>query len=141
MTQSIYDKWSSITESLGITGSKVDCMKEYMNNQSLFENEIVSEDSKQPFFPLATKIAAKTIGVDLVAVKPMSSPGGNSSEEIDRIKNEVKSTNRNNKIESIIENKEYKEMDIKDHPDYKGGIGNLFYMDYKYSGSTSSTNP
>mgnify|MGYP000312178247 CR=1 FL=1 len=36
-------------------------------------------------FPVAMKIAAKTIGQDLVSVQPMTGPGGMSKEERERI--------------------------------------------------------
>jgi hypothetical protein len=78
------------------------------------------------------KVTAKTIGMDLVSVQPMSS-SGMSQEEVDRIEAEVKKENRDSKIESIIEGKDYKEMKPEEHPDWKPGPkGNLFYMDYTY---------
>jgi hypothetical protein len=49
----------------------------------------------------------------------MSEPGYNSDEELEKIKGEVKSIN-DNKIDSILHDGEYKEMDIKEHSDYKG---------------------
>jgi hypothetical protein len=49
----------------------------------------------------------------------MSEPGYNSDEELEKIKGEVKSINRDNKIDSILHDGEYKEMDIKEHSDIK----------------------
>lgn len=72
----------------------------------------------------------------LVSVQPMSGSGGISQEEMDRIKSEIKAENRDGKIDHILEGKEFKEKDVTDHPDYKGPI--LFYLDYKYGGTTSS---
>jgi hypothetical protein len=131
------DKWKAIIDSIGLTGSQKDWMSEYAELHS--SNEIKPiEDVKlnsYAILPIAMRVAAKTLGSELVSVQPMSSPTfGNSKEELEKIKGDVKSTNRDSKIESIIEDKEYKEMEIKDHPDYKSG---LFYMDYVY-GSTSS---
>lgn len=145
MTQSIFpkvskndimNKWAPILESTGVTGSKANWMAEYAEMHSINENNLYSQStSTQSQFPnlmpLATKVAAQTVGLDLVTVQPI---GGNSQEEIDRINAEIKADNREGKIESILDNKEYKEKTIEDHPDYKNGLpsGELFYMDYKY---------
>ena len=83
--------------------------------------------------PVAMKIAARTIGLDLVSVVTM----GGSPDLVD----EVKSINRDRKIEAITEDKPYEEMKVQDHPDYKGPSGNLFYMDYSYGGTPSVTPP
>ena len=78
------------------------------------------------------KIAAQTIGQDLVSVKPMSHPGM-SLEEIDRINAEIKRENRDGKIDAIVEGKDYKEVKPEDHPDWRTGPkGSLFYFDYQY---------
>jgi hypothetical protein len=82
---------------------------------------------------MAMKIAAQTIGQDLVSVKPMSGPGGMSKEERERIEAEVKQKNRDSKINSLIEGTEYKEEKVEQHPDYKPGNSPLFYMDYTYN--------
>ena len=130
MTQSkadIINKWAPIIESVGITGSKANWMAEYAEMHSINE-----QNSQFPsLLPMATKVASQTVGLDLVSVHPI---GGNSQEEIDRINAEIKAENREGKIESILEDKEYKEKTIEDHPDYKNGLpsGQLFYMDYTY---------
>jgi hypothetical protein len=88
-------------------------------------------------FPLAMKIAAQTIGQDLVSVQPMAGPGGMSQEERERIEAEIKQKNRDSKIDSLIEGTEYKEGKVEEHPDYKPGSGGkLFYMDYTYNSPT-----
>ena len=54
-------------------------------NQS---NQIVEETKSEEFpslLPMAMKISAKTVGLDIVSVKPMSGPGGMSKEERERI--------------------------------------------------------
>lgn len=140
MTQSIskedlLKKWSPIIESMGVTGSKADWMSEYAEMHSINEqNSMMGTQSSSQFpslLPLATKVASQTIGLDLVTVQPI---GGNSRDEIDRIKAEIKAENREGKIESVLENKEYKEKTIEDHPDYKDVLpkSELFYMDFKY---------
>jgi len=83
------------------------------------------------------KIAFQTIGQDLVSVTPMC--GGNSGDEMNKIRQEVKMENRDRKIDALIENKDFDEMKTEEHPDYiKGPSGQLFYMDMLY-GSTNST--
>ena len=85
---------------------------------------------------MAKKIVAQTIGLDLVDVKPMNSPGGTSEETMMRIKAEVKAENRQRKIDNLLEGEEYKEMNITEHEDYNGPNGSLLYMDFVYGDST-----
>ncbi len=86
--------------------------------------------------PMAMKIAAKTVGQDLVSVRPI---GGLSIDEIDRIANEVKQSNRQSKIDSLIEDSEYIEKKVEDHNDFKDMSGNnLMYLDFVY-GAISPT--
>lgn len=140
MTQSskedIFKKWSPIIESMGVTGSKADWMSQYAEMHSINENniQISSTQSTSNFpnlLPIAKRVAAQTVGLNLVAVKPM---GGNSTDELERIKSEIKSENRDRKIDSITDDKEFEEMKVEDHPDYESGLpsGKLFYMDYQY---------
>ena len=92
---------------------------------------------KQPsLFPVAMKIVSQTIGQDLVSVQPMTGPGGMSKEERERIEAEIKQKNRDGKIDSLIEDTEYKEEKVEQHPDYKPGNSPLFYMDYTYNSPT-----
>ena len=92
---------------------------------------------KQPsLFPIAMKIASQTIAQDLVSVQPMTGPGVMSKEERERIEAEIKQKNRDGKIDSLIEDTEYKEEKVEQHPDYKPGNSPLFYMDYTYNSPT-----
>jgi hypothetical protein len=53
----------------------------------------------------------------------------------------VNRENRDRKIESIVDDKEFEQMKIEDHPDYvkpKLPSGQLFYMDFKYGGTESN---
>lgn len=88
--------------------------------------------------PMAIRVAAKTISNDLVDVKPMSSPFL-SDEDLNRINAEVRSNNRDGKIDSILDGVDYEEKSIYDHPDYWKVIpkAKLFYLDYVY-GATQS---
>ena len=131
-----YDKWSSIINSMGITGSKSDWMTEYANKQieTLQENTLASDDTTSDFpslLPIAMRVAARTIGQDLVSVKPMDS--FNTDEELERMKNEVKAENRERKIDALTENKDFEEMKVEEHPDYKTAPKpKLFYLDFQY---------
>ncbi len=88
------------------------------------------------FFPISIKVAAQTIDLNLVSVSPM---GGNSIDELERIKNEIIQENRDRKIDSLVDNKEFEEMKIEEHPDYNTGPKpKLFYMDYVYGGTPSN---
>jgi hypothetical protein len=131
--EEIMKKWAPILGSMGMTGSQLDNLTQLAENQS---NQILEETKTEDFsslFPVAMKIATKTIGMDLVSVQPMSNPGGMSKEERERIEAEIKQKNRDGKIDSLIEGTEYKEEKVEQHPDYKPGSGGqLFYIDYKY---------
>jgi hypothetical protein len=126
----------------GLTSS-VDLLEKYSAlhlSNDLYESNCDS-DKKNSFdmfsmFPIVRKIAARTIGMDLVSVTPMSEPNYNSNEELDKIKGEIKSINRDNKIDSVLLDKEYKEMDIKEHSDYKGE--GLLYIDYVYGSKNNA---
>jgi hypothetical protein len=130
--EDIMKKWSSILGYMGMTGSQLDNLNQLAENQS---NHILEETKSEEFpslFPMAMKIAAQTIGQDLVSVQPMAGPGGMSKEERERIEAEIKQKNRDGKIDSLIEGTEYKEEKVEEHPDYKPGDSPLFYMDYTH---------
>ena len=136
-------KWAPILESMGMTGSKADWMSEYAEmhskNESTLSNNTTAEDFPT-LLPIAMKVSAKTIGTDLVSVMPIG--GGNSGPEMESIRQDVKIENRDRKIESIVEDKEFEEMKVEDHPDYikpKGPLGQLFYLDFTYGGTESNT--
>ena len=63
--------------------------------------------------PMVMKVAAQTVGLDLVSVLPMNN---NTDDELTIIKAEVEAENRNRKIDSLIEGNEYEEMKITEHP-------------------------
>ena len=127
--ENLIKKWSPILDSMGVTGSKADWMSEYA--QTYQDNTKIEESTSMEFLlPIAMRLADRTIGQDLVNVNPL---GSINYEEIDRIKNEVKSENRERKIDALTENKEFEEMKLEDHPDYKiGPTGQLFYLDFKF---------
>jgi len=136
-------KWDSILGNMGISEDKKDWISQYVELQS--SNEITPDSiiTSQPNFdsllPIAMKVASQTIAQDLVPVQPMG--GGNSGKEMEKIRSDIKIENRDRKIDSLVEGKDFEEMKNEDHPDYikpKGPLGLLFYLDFVY-GSTSST--
>jgi hypothetical protein len=130
-------KWAPIFDSMGVTNSHWGNLSQLAENQSkqiLEENTLASEDSNTEFpslLPMAMKVASKTIGLDLVSVQPLASPGM-SQEEVDRINNEVKKENRDSKIDALIDGKDFKEMKPEEHPDWKTFGSKLLYLDFKY---------
>ena len=131
------NKWATILSGMGITGSKADWMSEYAEMHEKNENWSSSSseevDDFPTFLPIAMKVAAQTIGTDLVSVAPIG--GGNTPDELKEIREDVKIENRDRKIEAVVEGKEFEEMKVEDHPDYvkpTAPSGKLFYMDFKY---------
>jgi len=153
MTQSkkdIFDKWSPIVESMGVTGSRANWMSQYIQNheeseRASWSGTIPTQTSQTtPFestlLPMAMKVAAQTIGMDLVSVVPLG--GGNNDEELNKIDAEIKQENRDGKIDAIVEGSDYVEKTREDHPDYRKGegpTGQLFYMDFSYGSITQSS--
>ena len=146
MTQSskeeLLQKWAPIIDSMGVTGSKADWMSQYVEMHSINENQISSTQSTSNFptlLPIAKRVFSKTVGLDLVSVNPIGV--GNSSDELKEIRSDIKIENRDRKIDSITEGKDFDEMKVEDHPKYKEQQmpkGNLFYLDYKYDSVVSS---
>jgi hypothetical protein len=130
-TQSVVNNW--MTEYANL----------HLKNEINMDTTLVGTQSNESFpslLPIAKKIAAQTIGIDLVTVNPMKG-FGNSEEEKERIKREVATINRDRKLDSILENKEFEEFKEEEHELYKTGSSpNLFYFDYAYTTpSTQST--
>jgi hypothetical protein len=118
--------------------------KELLKNQ---EKEIIGykgEEKEQSFgnilFPIVKKVTSKTIGLNLSFA---------SKEEIEEVETRVKSENRENYINSIINGTEYVEKLLEEDEEYKelmkkgvvpmsAPTGNIFYMDYSYGSSASN---
>lgn len=87
------------------------------------------------FFPVAIKIAARTISSDLVSVSPMGTIP--NSDQIDHIVNRIKQENRDSRIDSILNNSTFKEKKIEDDEEYikifSKPRGVLNYLDFKYN--------
>lgn len=140
----IKQKWAPILDSMGVTGSKADWLAEYAQNMKMGElsHPGGSNDPSDNFpsiLPMAMRVASRTIGLDLVSVSPLAGPGM-SSEKRKELEAEIKQENRDSKIDSLVEGKEYVEKTIEDHPDYvPGPTMDLLYMDFKYGSSTQSS--
>lgn len=78
--------------------------------------------------PIAKAVAAQTIGLNLVSVTPMPSPGM-PKEKMDRINRDVLLENRDRKIDSLQSGEDFIEMKPEDHPDW---MNNAIYFDYLY---------
>lgn len=101
--------------------------------------EMESGDFKSDLLPMAMKIAAKTVGLDLVSVQPMDY--GMTEEERKRIESEIIEENREGKIDSIVDGKVFVEKKVEEHPDYRPGPrANLMYLDFKYDNWKDSEN-
>ncbi len=138
--EDIMKKWSAILGPIGVTGSQLDNLSQLAENQSnhILEENTIATQQFPSLLPIARKIAAQTIG-------------GMSKEERERIESEVKSENRDGKIDSLIEGTEYVEKKVEEHPDYKSGtdlvpvqplsgpVGQLFYLDFKYGSTYKKT--
>lgn len=139
------DKWDC--NHVSPTQSEVnDWLSEYTNLH--LKNEISttssvgtqSNESFPSFLPIVKRIVAQTIGTNIVNVQPMKGLG-NSEEEIERIKREVATINRDRRLDSIIEDKEFEEFKEEEHELYKEGPKpNLFYLDFLYGTPSTSTN-
>jgi len=133
-------KWAPILESIGMTGSKAEWMSEYVEMHSKNETKLSNTEDFPTLLPTTKRIFAKTVGLNIIPVTPMC--GGNSGPEMESIRQDVKIENRDRKIESIVEDKEFEEMKVEDHPYYKESVGprgELFYLDFKYGGTESNT--
>lgn len=109
------DKWKNLGNTSG--------------TQSLYNtDDLKTFSSGNHLLPVAMRVSARTIGQDIV---PVMSGSDNTD-----IINEVKSINRDRKIEALIDGTEYKEMRLNDHPDFKSGIelpvGKLYFFDTIY---------
>jgi hypothetical protein len=148
----ILKKWSSILDDADIPEEKKGWMSQYAEMHKINENNNIINETMQPgdekegegdfsdfnLLPVAMKVAAKTIGQDLVSVNPMD-PTGIPDDELERVKVRIKKENRQAKIDSVVDEKEFVEKQLEDDKEYKKladkyGLpkGNIFYLDYRY---------
>jgi hypothetical protein len=141
------DKWQAV---LGTTTSsdKLNWMTEYAEHHKLYDSATSSLSSLQPkeefpsLLPLAMKVSAKTIGLDLVSVNPI---GGGDPKLLEAAKSKVKATNRERQMDSILEeDKPFEPLKIEDTEEYKeyskysGPKMDLLYIDYQYNNSNTN---
>lgn len=145
--KNLIDKWQAV---LGSTPSndKLNWMSEYAEQHKLYDSTTSSLSSLQPkeefpsLLPLAMKVAAKTIGLDLVSVQPI---GGGDPKLLEAAKTKVKATNRERQMDSVLEDKPFEPLKIEDTEEYKeyskysGPKMNLMYLDYQYNSSPLNT--
>lgn len=93
------DKWNNIIGNIGLTGSKATWMSQYAGLQS--QTTTSTSSSFTNMLPIAMKVAAQTIGLDLVSVKPLSAPL-NFLPYIDYQYGDTKHTTRKRKINNIF---------------------------------------
>ena len=93
------DKWDNLIGNMGLTVSKVIWTSQYAGLQS--QTTTSTSSSFPNMFPIAMKIAAKTVGLDLVSVQPMSAPL-NILPYIDYQYGDTKHTTRKRKINNIF---------------------------------------
>jgi hypothetical protein len=85
-------------------------------------------------FPTVKRVFAKTLSQELSFY---------SEEEMQHVKSRIFSENRDRKIASVLEGKEYVELRLEDDAEYKELVsrgvkpmskpmGQLFYLDFKY---------
>lgn len=152
--QNTLDKWGS----LGIIDpSKQKWMEQYANQHKLMEDEmtnslgipshmmgnsqsqshstsIFGSQSHPSLLTLAIQVAAKTIGQDLVAVKPLEMPTGYESDED---KAERLGKIRDGKIDAVLKEEEWELPDDLKEPKLKS---QLMYLDFEYGASSSNSN-
>ena len=116
-----------------------DKIKKLWENQ-LGINENTDSEEFPSLLPIAMKVAAKTISNDLFFGDP---------EKMKEIEKRIEEENRIGKIDSVINDKEYKEKRKEDDPDWvkentkgvtpmSGPTGTLFYLDFNYGTSSTS---
>ena len=84
------------------------------------------EDFNFPLLPISKRIAAQTIGLDLVSVVPLAAPQGYESDE-----NRIKRENYNKRLSLHNKLNKIKEGEYKPKPKKSPPFG-LNYMDFKY---------
>ena len=93
------DKWDNLIGNMGLTGSKATWMSQYVGLQS--QTITSTSSSFTNMLPIAMKVAARTVGLDLVSVQPMSAPLG-TLHYMDYQYGNTKRTTRKKKINNIF---------------------------------------
>jgi len=91
------DKWKNIIGNIGLTGSQATWMSQY----AVLQSQSTTQSSFPSMMPIAMKVAAQTVGLDLVSAKPMSAPKNNLF-YVDYQYGNPKRTTRKRKINNIF---------------------------------------
>lgn len=141
------DKWAPIINSLSSDKELPSWLEQYKEIHTSYESNcttLLGTQSNEKFpslLPIAMKVSAQSIGLDLVSVKPMK--GFGDEELYKRAKNKVTAINRERQIDEILFDKKYEPITIEETEEYKeyektcGPKMNIGYIDFIY-GSTSS---
>lgn len=149
--EKITKKWAPILEDMDVSEDKKGWLSEYAEIHQINENNMNIDGGLQPpsdddetndisygfptLLPTVMKVAAKTIGQDLVYVKPMDSI---PTEDLERIITRIKQENRQEKIDYILDEREFIENELENDKEYQelcekyNPKGTLMYLDYKY---------
>ena len=92
------DKWDNLIGNMGLTGSKSTWMSQYAGQS---QTTTSTSSSFTNMLPIAMKVAARTVGLDLVSVQPMSAPLG-TLHYMDYQYGNTKRTTRKKKINNIF---------------------------------------
>lgn len=103
------------------------------------EPNVSPEENRLPsLLPIAMKVAARTISQELVSVQPLGALGI-PSDKVGEIEKRLEQENREGKIDSVIDNKNFKEKTLEDDKEYKRLVKkygtsriDLMYLDYIY---------
>lgn len=148
------NKWAAV---LGTASNdKLDWMTQYaaahsanesIGGHTLWGSQTATQSSNLPsLFPVAVRVAAQTIGQNLVSVKPMSWA---DEALLEKAKKKVTAVNRERQIDDILDDKPYEPLKLEDTDEYKeykktivgGPKMDLLYIDFQYGNATvSNTN-
>ena len=109
--------------------------------ESQLNNEITENSEFPSLLPIAMKVASKTISQDLVF---------GDRGKMKEIETRIEEENRVGKIDSVVDDKEYVKKRKEDDPEWikentksvtplSAPSGNLFYLDFSYDGTSSTT--
>ena len=134
----IHQKWEKSGMLNGLTQSQIE------NNTNFFpplsqddvNNTLTNPttfDTNTPLLPIAIKIAAQPIGLNLVEVKPIGGVGETQEEKSKR-----EALIRHDKIDALINEKEFTWKKEYDPKPYTSGLP-FFFMDYTYDATHDPT--
>ena len=131
----IHQKWEKSGMLNGLTQSQIENNINFFPTLSQDDINTLTNpttfDTNTPLLPIAIKMAARPIGLDLVTVKPL---GGETNEE----RAEREALIRHDKIDALINEKEFTWKKEYDPKPYTSGLP-FFFMDYTYDATPDPT--